>query len=447
MGAKISQKESATILNSLFSGVVPRIGLLHIAVGRKNEVDTFLKDLETISDGGAACRFIAGAFGSGKSFLLQLVRNYAMEKNFVVIDADLTPERRLTGAKGQGLATYRELMQKISVKTRPDGSALEAVLQKWISTIQFSVAKDKGLKPGDPELVESVSIKIKEILNELSEMAYGFTFSNVIDAYWRSMKTGNSDLRQASLRWLRGEFLTKTDAKRELPVDSIISDGNWYDFLKLFAVFVHKAGYKGLVIFLDEGINLYKISNKLVRESNYEKLLSIFNDTMQGKASYIGFYMSGTLDFIYDERRGLFSYEALRSRLAEHRFNVEGYTDYSSPVIKLSTLTKEEIYLLLERLCVVHSSYNKYECKLGPNELTAFIKNVTQRIGADKMLTPREVTRDFLGLLNILHQNPGSNFEELLKMQKGDPTQAEDAKEKTSEEEKKLNDLFSDFEI
>lgn len=444
MAATINRRESAALINSLTAGVVPRVGLRHIAVGRRPEVNAFLQDLSTIENGGAAFRFVCGQYGSGKSFLLQMIRNNAMERSFVVMDADLSPERRLTGTKGQGLATYLELMQHLSTRTRPDGGALESILQKWIASMQSAVAKESNLRPGDPTLIDAVSERIADVLSELSEMAYGFAFANVIDAYWRGMKTGDDALKQAALRWLRGEYANKTEAKRELPVDSIIDDPNWYEFLKLFALFVYKAGYKGLLVFLDEGVNLYKITNKQARESNYEKVLTIFNDTMQGKARYIGVFMSGTPQFIYDERRGLFSYEALRSRLADNRFSAQGFVDYTSPVIKLNQLSSEEIYLLLERLCELHGAHYSYECMLGKKELTMFLNTVLSRLGADQLLTPREVTRDFLGLLNILHQNPNVTFDALVAEQgfqvqsaEKDPEQLDDA----------ADSLFAEFDI
>lgn len=444
MAATINRRESAALINSLTAGVVPRVGLRHIAVGRQPEVNAFLQDLSTIEDGGAAFRFVCGQYGSGKSFLLQMIRNNAMERSFVVMDADLSPERRLTGTKEQGLATYRELMQHLSTRTRPEGGALESILQKWIASMQSAVAKESNLRPGDPTLIDAVSERIADVLSELSEMAYGFAFANVIDAYWRGMKTGDDALKQAALRWLRGEYANKTEAKRELPVDSIIDDPNWYEFLKLFALFVYKAGYKGLLVFLDEGVNLYKITNKQARESNYEKVLTIFNDTMQGKARDIGVFMSGTPQFIYDERRGLFSYEALRSRLADNRFSAQGFVDYTSPVIKLNQLSSEEIYLLLERLCELHGAHYSYECMLGKKELTMFLNTVLSRLGADQLLTPREVTRDFLGLLNILHQNPNVTFDALVAEQgfqvqsaEKDPEQIDDA----------ADSLFAEFDI
>lgn len=444
MAVTINRRESAALINSLTAGVVPRVGLRHIAVGRQAEVNAFLQDLATVEDGGAAFRFVCGPYGSGKSFLLQMIRNNAMERSFVVMDADLSPERRLTGNKGQGLATYRELMQHLSTRTRPEGGALESILQKWISSLQAAAAKEKNLKPGDSELVELVSGRIGEVFSELSEMAYGFAFAGVLEAYWRGMKTGDDGLKQAALRWLRGEFANKTEARRELPVDSVIDDQNWYEFLKLFALFVCKAGYKGLLVFMDEGVNLYKITHKQARDSNYEKVLTIFNDTMQGKAHYIGVFMSGTPQFIYDERRGLFSYEALRSRLADSRFSAQGFVDYTSPVIRLNQLSSEEIYLLLERLCELHGAHYDYECSLKPEQLTAFMGTVMSRLGADQLLTPREVTRDFLGLLNILHQNPSLEFEQLVKDQNH---QVKSAEKDPEQVENSDDSLFAEFDI
>lgn len=441
----ISRRESAALINSLSAGVVPRIGLRHIAVGRKDEVNAFLSDLQTVQEGGAAFRFIAGKYGSGKSFLLQMIRTNAMERNFVVMDADLSPERRLTGTNKQGLATYRELMQHVAIKTRPEGGALEAILQKWIAGIQASTARETGLAPNDPAFIKEVGLKIYESLLDLSEMTNGFTFAEVMKMYWEAIKTQNDTLKQNCLKWLRGEYETKTEARKELGVSSIINDQNWYEFLKLFAIFCVKAGFKGLIIFIDEGVNLYKINHKQAREANYEKVLTIFNDTMQGKAHSIGFFMSGTPQFIYDEKRGLFSYEALKSRLSENRFARDGFTDYTSPVIKLNQLTPDELYLLLERLCELHGAHYGYECKLSPEQLAAFLNQVMSKMGADELLTPREVTRDFLGLLNVLHQDPNATFDSLihsdqfqLKGAGSDP----DALNASS-----TSDLFADFDL
>ena len=444
MTTTINRREATSLYDSLKGGVAPRVGLRHIAVGRQAEVNAFLHSLSVVEEGGAAFRFVCAPFGSGKSFLLQLIRNNAMERSFAVMDADLSPERRLTGTKGQGLATYRELMQHVSTRARPEGGALESILQKWIAGMQSTIARENNLRANDSALIEMVSEHIAEVLSELSEMAYGFAFSRVIDAYWRGMKAGDDALRQAALRWLRGEYTTKTEAKRELPVDCIIDDQSWYDFLKLFALFVCRAGYKGLLVFIDEGVNLYKITQKQARDSNYEKILTIYNDTMQGKAHHIGVFMSGTPQFIYDERRGLFNYEALRTRLADNRFSSEKYVDYNGPVIKLGQMTTEEIYLLLERLCMLHGARFSYECMLSQEDLTAFLNLVYSTLGADRFLKPRYVTIDFLALLDILMQNPGATVKELiadqgfqLRTDEKDPEQIDDESER----------LFAEFDI
>ena len=444
MKSDIGRRESSAILKSFGAGVVPRIGLQHVAVGRQKEVSAFLDDFATIEDGGAAFRIVCGPYGSGKSFLLQMIRNNAIERGFVVVDADLSPERRLTGSNGQGLATYRELIKNMAIRTRPDNGALESVLQKWVNGLQNTVAKEYDLKPGDPKLIDEVSKKISEVTMKLSEMVYGFSFGSVIESYWRGIKTGDDNLKQASLRWLRGEFATKTEAKRYLPIDRIIDDENWYEFLKLFALFVCEAGYNGLLVFLDEGVSLYKIPNKQSREKNYEKLLAIFNDTMQGKVQHLGVFLSGTPQFIYDERRGLFSYEALRSRLSDSRFGNSDFANYTGPVIRLDKLSPEEVYLLLERLSHIHSIHYSYPQVLGQAELTAFLDTVASRLGADKLLTPREISRDFLGLLNILYQNPQVRFYDLIE---APDFQIQSAKKDPEEITKDSDELFAKFEI
>lgn len=436
----ISKRESAALINSLTAGVVPRIGLRHIAVGRKKEVDAFLRDLSNVEEGGAAFRLICGKYGSGKSFLLQMIRNNAMERNFVVMDADLSPERRLTGSAGQGLATYAELMQHLATQTRPEGGALESILQRWIVSVQQKEARKNNLGPNDPALVDLVSEQIEQTLMELCEMKYGFAFSTVLQQYWIGMKTKDDVRKQNAIRWLRGEYSRKSDARKELGVDSIIDDGSWYDFLKLFAMFVSKAGYKGLLIFLDEGVNLYKIQQRRARDNNYEKMLTIFNDTMQGKAQYIGVFFSGTEQLIYDERRGLFSYEALKSRLQESRFQKQGYADFTGPIIRLETLSPEELYLLLERLAQIHAQHFGYGNQMDTQKISAFLNSALQRIGAQEHLTPREITRDYLGLLNILQQNPDADFASLIQenAQHSSPAPAD---------ETDFSQFFSDFTL
>jgi hypothetical protein len=415
MRTEATKREAGVLLQALSAGVVPRVGLRHIAVGRQREVEALVDDLELVENGGAAFRFVVGRYGSGKSFLIQLIRNYAMEKKFVVMDADLSPERRLAGTKGQGLGTYRELVQHISIQSKPDGGAMESVLQTWIASIQREVAQKTGVDSKDVRLVEMVSDRIKEDMRSLTEMAHGFAFSEVLDVYWRAVKTGNDEQKQVALRWLRGEFANKTAARNSgLNVDSVITDGNWYDFLKLFAAFTKKAGFKGLVVYLDEGVNLYKIQNKISRSNNYEKLLTMYNDCMQGKAHNIAIIMSGTDQFVYDESRGLFSYEALRSRLNSNNYLDKGYVDYSAPVLMLKRISDEELFVLLERLRDIHAKRYGYEAKLSSADLEVYLNFALSRIGADEFLTPREITKMFIEILNILEQHPEASFYDLI---------------------------------
>ena len=141
METAVPKRMAATIINALKGGVVPRVGLEYITVGRAEEIDAILRDIELIEAGGATFRFIVGKYGSGKSFLLQTIRNYATGRGFAVMDADLSPERRFAGTKGQGLATYKELVRNLSVKAKPDGGALPLILEKWISGIKAQTAQ------------------------------------------------------------------------------------------------------------------------------------------------------------------------------------------------------------------------------------------------------------------------------------------------------------------
>ncbi|MGB7442424.1 MAG: ATP-binding protein [Coleofasciculaceae cyanobacterium] len=412
---QINKRESTALLTSLGAGVVPRIGLEHIAVGREQEMAALFQDLENIGEGGAGFRFIVGRYGSGKSFLLQLIRNQAMEQGFVVADADLSPERRLAGSKNQGVATYRELMKNIATRTNPNGGAIALILEKWISTILTQVAQETGKRPQDEGFDDQVETKILEVINDLEGLVHGFDFANVISAYWRGYRQEDDDKKEAALRWLRGEFANKTEAKSALGVRVIIDDETWYDYIKLFAKFISDIGYKGLIVLLDEAVHLYKITHTRSRQGNYDKLLAMFNDTMQGKAEYLGILVGGTPQFLEDSRRGLHSEEAWRTRLAKSRFlSASNYQDTSAPVIGLESLTPEEITQLLQRLAQVHALHYKYKKTPSVRELEGFKQAIVSRLGAEKLSTPREIVRDFISVLNILQQNPQVTFSELI---------------------------------
>lgn len=448
---RVPKRVAAVIINSLKGGVVPRIGLPYITVGREAEIRALLTDLSLIADGGASFRFLVGRYGSGKSFLLQTIRTHAMGEGFVVADADLSPERRLQGGQGQGLATYRELMRNLSTKTRPEGGALMLILDRWISNLQMQVAGELGTgaaapggaattgstpvpngatatggtpvpngatatggAPNDSALNQAVEARIREQVASLEEMVHGFDFARLLTLYYRAVVDGNDELKGNVARWFRGEYRTKTEARQELGVSIIIGDDDWYDYVKLFAQFLKGAGYQGMLVLIDELVNLYKIPNSVTRQYNYEKILTMYNDTLQGKAHHLGIIMGGTPQSIEDRRRGVFSYEALRSRLTQGRFAAEGMRDMLAPIIHLHPLTYEELLVLIEKLQQIHAGYFGYEARLNEEDLVQFLQIEFGRVGADTHLTPREVIRDFIELLDIAYQNPSTPVASIL---------------------------------
>ena len=431
---------STAIINSLKGGVVPRIGLPYVTVGREIEIAALLHDVDIIEDGGASFRFIVGKYGSGKSFLLQTIRNYVMDKNFVVADADLSPERRLQGTKGQGLATYKELIRNLSTKTKPEGGALTLILDRWISAVQSETAVQSGLSTDDESFAALVEKKIYEVISSLNEMVHGFDFAKLLSLYYKAYINADDESKSKVVKWFRGEYVNKTEAKAELGVNIVITDDDWYEYIKIFAVFLRKAGYGGLLILIDELVNIYKIPNSITRQYNYEKILTMYNDTLQGKAQYLGIIIGGTPSCIEDTRRGVFSYEALKSRLADGRFSGEGMKDMLAPVIRLLPLTNEEMLVLIEKLADIHAGLFEYEQTLTTEDMINFIKIEFSRIGATTNITPREVIRDFIELLNIVCQNPGVDVAALMGSE--DFTFA-----KTQVNDKVLEKEFEEFEL
>lgn len=410
---KIPRRIAQTLMNSLKGGVVPRVGLQYVTVGRAPEIDALLRDVEIIADGGASFRFIMGKYGSGKSFLLQTIRNYVMAKNFVVVDADLSPERRLQGTRGQGLATYKELIRNMSTKTKPEGGALSLILDRWISNVQQEVMAESGLSMTDPALVMLVEKKISAVIYSLNEMVHGFDFARLLTLYYQAYIGGDDETKAKVLKWFRGEYNTKTEARQELGVNIVITDDDWYEYLKIFAAFLKQAGYSGMLVLIDELVNIYKIPNAITRQYNYEKILTMYNDAMQGKAQHIGFILCGTPQCMEDPRRGVYSYEALRSRLAEGHFSGE-HKDLLSPVIRLLPLTNEEMLVLIEKLADIHAGLYEYKQIVTQQDMVDFIEIEFSRIGADTHITPREVIRDFIEVLDIVYQNPGMKVRTLL---------------------------------
>ncbi len=437
---KIPRRIAQTVLNSLKGGVVPRIGLPYIAVGRKNEIAALLHDVDIISEGGASFRFIVGKYGSGKSFLLQTIRNYVMDKGFVVADADLSPERRLQGTRGQGLATYRELISNLSTKTKPEGGALTLVLDRWISGVQSAAVQETGLDINNPELAKEVDRRIFAVTSSLGELVHGFEFGKLLSAYYHAYLDGDDTTKAKVTRWFRGEYTQKREAKDELGISIIITDDDWYDYLKLFANFFRLAGYTGLMVMIDELVNIYKIPQSISRQYNYEKMLTMYNDTLQGKAKYLGIIMGATPQTVEDKRRGVYSYEALRSRLAEGRFSKPGTRDLLAPIIRLDPLSAEEMLVLCEKLRDMHAGLYNYTIRLTTDDLVTFVKTEFSRIGADQNITPREVIRDFIELSDLLYQNPTLKLSDILTS--GDFTFAKS--EAVSDER---GEEFAEFEV
>ena len=402
--ARIRMRDRDAILQSLAAGVVPRRGLQHVQVGRAAEVTALLRDVERVVDGGSSIRFVIGEYGSGKSFFLHLIRTAALEKQMVTMHADLAPDRRLYATGGQARSLYTELARNISTRTNPDGGALQSVVERFIGEAQ------KTAQISGREIVDV----IHDHLVSLSEMVGGYDFASVVAAYWRGHDQGNADLQAAAVRWLRGEYTTKTDARRDLGVRTIIDDKNVYDMLKLLARFVVLAGYGGLIVALDEMVNLYKLANTRARNSNYEQILRILNDCLQGSVANLGFLMAGTPEFLTDTRKGLYSYEALQSRLSENVFASADLRDFSGPVLRLANLSAEELYVVLTKLRHIQAAGDEQAYLLPDEALQAFMEHCSNRIGAAYFQTPRNTIREFVQLLTVLEQHPGTSWEKLI---------------------------------
>lgn len=402
---RIRPRDRDAIVQSLRAGVVPPSGHRHIQVGRVEETKAILKDIERLADGGAAVRFVIGAYGSGKSFFLQLVRSIALEKRLVTLHADLNPERRLVASGGQARSLYAELTRNLATRANPDGGAIGSVVERFITTA-LSDARERGTTP---------LVVIHERLGVLSELVGGYDFAEVIGAYWRGHDTGNEVLKSAAIRWLRGEYGTKTEARSALGVRTIVDDSSVYDFLKLLARFVRLAGFSGVLVCLDEMVNLYKLANTKARLGNYEQILRIVNDTLQGAAGGLGFLFAGTPEFLMDTRRGLYSYDALQSRLAENTFAVDGLVDYNHPVLRLGSLSPEDLFVVLGKVRHVYAAGDASKYLLPDDAIHAFMSHCSQRVGDAYFRTPRTTITTFVNLLAVLEQNPAVSWQDILK--------------------------------
>ncbi|HWE45774.1 MAG TPA: ATP-binding protein [Caulobacteraceae bacterium] len=399
----IKPRERDAVLLALRAGVSPRIGLQHIAVGRSGETQQMLLDLDRVADGGASFRLIVGDYGAGKTFFLTLTRAVALEKRFVAMTADLSPERRLFATDGQARSLFAELSRNTATRTKPDGEALRSIVERFAGDLREQSAQQHI----------AIDTIIRERLNPLTEMVFGYDFVSVVTEYVRAYEAGDDARTQAALRWLRGEWTTKTDARNALGVRAIINDDTVYDALKLYARFFRIAGYAGLLVTVDELVNLYKLNSAKARSNNYEQILRMLNDVLQGGVDGLGILLGGTPEFLLDTRRGLYSYEALRSRLEENRFAGDGLVDLSGPVIRLEPLSREDLFVLLQNIRrIVQSSGSAVD--LPDSALAAFLDHCEKRIGAAYFKTPRNTIRAFVDLMSVLKQNPASKWSDLL---------------------------------
>jgi len=401
----IRPRERDAVLQSLHAGVVPRLGQHHIQVGRAQELRSLIADIDRIADSGSTFRLVIGEYGAGKTFFLNLVRSIALEKKLVTMHADLNPDRRLHASGGQARSLYAELTRNAATRTKPEGGALPAILEKFIAQAK----EEAGLLGSTTEWV------VRRQTEQLTEMVNGYDFADVVLAYWKGFDEGNDQLKADAVRWMRGEFTTRTDARAALGVRTIVDDASVYDQLKLLARFVRLAGYSGLLVCLDELVNLYKLANTQARTANYEQILRILNDSLQGSAVGLGFVLGGTPDFLLDTRRGLYSYTALQSRLAQNSFAQDGLVDFSGPVIRLAALTPEDFYVLLEKLRNVFAYGDPDKFLLPDEAIPAFMQHCSQRLGNSYFRTPRTTITSFIDLLTILQENPQVRWEDLIK--------------------------------
>lgn len=404
MNTPIRPKERDAVILSLRAGVVPRSGQYLIQVGRIKEIEALVADIDRVANGGSTFRIVTGEYGAGKTFFLNLVRSIALEKKLVVAAADLNPDRRLHASGGQARSLYAELMRNISTRTKPEGGALPGIVEKFIGTAK-SDAKAQGL---------AAEVVVRQRLDSLTELVKGYDFADVIASYCRAFDEGNEQLKTACVRWLRGEYTTKTEARQALGVRSIVDDADVYDQLKLLARFAKLAGFSGLLVCLDEMVNLYKLANTQARNANYEQILRILNDSLQGSEGGLGFILGGTPEFLLDHRRGLYSYPALQSRLAQNTFIAKGLVDFSGPVVPLSSLTAEDFYVLLQKIRNVYAAGDETKRLIPDTAISNFMEHCSKRVGDTYFRTPRTTITSFVNLLAVLEQNPGTTWQSLL---------------------------------
>jgi hypothetical protein len=405
---KIKPKEATSIINSLIGGVVPKIGVQHIAVGRSEEINAVVTALEDVKNGHSMVKFWIGDFGSGKSFMLHLLNTVALKQKFVVANADFTPDNRLYSNDGKAVALYTAIMDNVSIQTKPEGGALPTLLEKWIEQVITKTAEDNKISLTEirnEQYLGLIQTNIQKTINEITDVG-GFDFGLVVMKYYEGFIKNDEQLRRNALKWLKGEYSTKTEARQDLGIREIINDLNYYDMLKNFSKLFVSMGYSGFMVNLDEAINLYKISNSAIREKNYEKILTIYNDCFQGKVANLFFNFAGTKEVLENQRRGLFSYDALKTRLVTNKYETLEIRDFAQPVIRLLPIDHNEIFVLLKNLKAIFDYNYKTDLSISDDDIKQFMEELFNKPGASDFLMPREVIREFLNILNIIRQNP-----------------------------------------
>lgn len=415
--AKINPKQATVIIKSLEGGVVPSIGIEHLLVGRKREVEEVIGILDDVALGGSDIRFWVGDFGSGKSFMLATIEQLALAKDFVSSTIDLAPQRRFYATDKKALALYSELVGNIKTKTARSGNVIEQIIDQWLMKIFVEVSADKQVEVS--ELIRGaceneVNKAILDTLASFSSVGLSYEFGQALSKYYQAFVRDDRMLKMKALRWLRGDITTKTEAKRELGINRIIDDDNYFDGLKTLAELFVALGYKGFVVNFDEAVNLYKIPQAVTRERNYERILNIYNECKSEKAKGLFVNFGATRPTVFDKTRGMSSYGALQGRLGSEQDCDLLLVNTKRTVLSLKALTDEEIYTLLENLVNIYNINYKQEIEVSEGQIVKYMEGQLNRPGAHEFLTPRAVIKDFLEILDLKRQNEDITIEKIL---------------------------------
>ncbi|WP_394022996.1 ATP-binding protein [Anaerococcus martiniensis] len=417
MANRINLKEASIIIKSLEGGVVPNMGVQHLLVGRNREVEEVIKILDNVADGESDIRFWVGDFGSGKSFMLATIEQIALQKNFVVSTLDLNPSRRFYATDRKAVALYTEIIDNIKTKTLKSGNVLSSIIEEWLNQIFSRVSEDLNVEISEileGEYQKEVTNEILNIIGDFSAVGLSFEFGQAIVKFYEGFINDNRLLKTNAIRWLRGDITTKTEAKKELSINQIINDDNWFDALKNMSELLLGIGYSGFVVNFDEAVNLYKIPQSVTRERNYERILNIYNEAKSNIAKGLFINFGATRKTIFDENRGFSSYGALKGRLGSEESMDNKLVNTNRTVLGLKPLSNEEIYTLLENLVNVYNVHYKESIEISQREIITYMEGQLNRPGADEFLTPRAVIKDFIEILDLKRQNSNVDLMDII---------------------------------